>query len=153
MDLLEFQCSQNIRYLETKKLTILIELHVEIFKAQTLATVLASAQGCILATVQSSYFLEENPINSSNKEATYGFMQSCSVLLPWCCKLRFTQHLHHMWWKFRFTWHFHHTWWKFRFTRHFHYTWWKFRLTRHFHHRLTRHFHHRFTRHFHHRFT
>ena len=33
---------------------------VEIFKAQTLAMVLGTAQGWILATMQSSYFLEGN---------------------------------------------------------------------------------------------
>ena len=36
---LEFKCSQNIRYQDTRKVTISIELPVEIFKAQTLTMV------------------------------------------------------------------------------------------------------------------
>ena len=43
--ILEFQSSQNSTFENTRKVTISIELLVEIFKAQTLATVLASVQG------------------------------------------------------------------------------------------------------------
>ena len=49
---LEFQCSQNNTFENTKKVTISIELLIEIFKAQTLGTVLATVQGYIPATVQ-----------------------------------------------------------------------------------------------------
>ena len=52
---LEFQFSQNITFENTRKVTISIELIVEIFKAQTLAMVLDSAQGHL-----SLWILEEN---------------------------------------------------------------------------------------------
>ena len=57
---LEFQCSQNNAFENTRKVTISIELLVQIFKARPLGTVLATVQGCIPATEQSSYFLEGN---------------------------------------------------------------------------------------------
>ena len=44
---LEFQSSQNSTFEDTRKVTISIELLVEIFKAQTLATVLATVQGLL----------------------------------------------------------------------------------------------------------
>ena len=44
---LEFQSSQNSTFENIGKVTISIELLVEIFKAQTLATVLATAQGLL----------------------------------------------------------------------------------------------------------
>ena len=73
---LEFQCSQNNTFENTRKVTISIELLEEIFKAQTLAMVYASAQGCIPATVQNSYFLEGNQIDSSKTEHYEPFILS-----------------------------------------------------------------------------
>ena len=66
----------------------------EVFKVQTLAMVLATVQGCIPATVQSSYFLEGNWIASFKNWTLWTFHTlfpvKCSVL-NWCLLLVWMQ--------------------------------------------------------------